>query len=84
MIVRVFFAPCERCGENVADPKDADRWTTHLHARLKLFAHWTFRTLKSRANANPVNGCTEEAHVSARLLTTHCSEGDHVFPFLGL
>jgi hypothetical protein len=60
LIVRRFFAPCERCGENVADPNGADRWTTHLHARLKLFARWTFRTLKLRANANPANGCIDE------------------------
>jgi hypothetical protein len=60
LIVRRCFAPCERCGENVADPKDADRWTTHLHARLKPFAHWTFRTLKLRTNANPANGCIDK------------------------
>jgi hypothetical protein len=30
-----------------------------LRARLKLFAHWTFRTLKLRTNANPANGCID-------------------------
>ena len=60
LIVRRFFAPCERCDENVADQKDADRWTTHLKARLKPFAHSTFRTLKLRANANPTNGCIDK------------------------
>ena len=38
LIVRRLFAPCERCGENVADPNGANPWTMHLHARLKPYA----------------------------------------------
>ena len=57
LIVRRFFAPCERCGENVADPNGANPWTTHLHARLKAFVRSTFLTLKSRTNT--ANGCID-------------------------
>jgi hypothetical protein len=60
LIARRFFAPCERCAETLADPHGANPWTTLLHARLKLFAHWIFRTLKLRANANPANGCIDK------------------------
>ena len=59
LIVRRCFAPCERCGEKLADQNGANPWTTHLHALLKVFVHSKFRTLKSRTNANRANGCTD-------------------------